>query len=164
VESVRRATPLAVGLIILVGLGAAVAGLGLGAREIAWAFEVQIDEPASIALNIAYRLLVTLGAVALVVLALASLRALRVASVVPEVLIAVGAAVAAAGLAITWAGQALLSFESQDQFWIFALPWTVESIGMVILIAGFAVAGLGRRGSAPQSTDGRRALTETVPG
>ena len=163
-ESVRRAPRLAVGLIVVVGLAAAAAGLGLGVREIAWAFEMQSDQGAFIVLGVAHRLLITLGAVALAVLALAALRALPLAGLVPVVLIAVGAAVAVAGLAITWAGQALLSFESQDQFWVFALPWTVESIGMVILIAGFAVAGLGRRASAPQSTAGPPASPETVPG
>ena len=165
-ESVRRAPRLAVGLIVVVGLAAAAAGLGLGVREIAWAFELQGEQGAFIVLAVAYRVLITLGAVALAVLALAALRALPLAGVVPEALIAAGAAVAAAGLATSWAGQALLSVEAQSAnlAWVWTLPWTVESIGKVILIAGFAVAGLGRRASAPVSADGRRASPETVPG
>jgi hypothetical protein len=164
VESVRRAPPIAVGLVVVVGLAAATAGLGLGIREIAWAFEMQSYEGAFIVVGVTYRLLITLGAVALAVLALVALRVLPRAGVVPEALIVIGATLAAAGLAVTWAGQALLSFESQDQFWVFALPWTVESIGMVLLIAGFAAAALGRRAPVPQPIDGRRASTETVAG
>lgn len=162
VEPVRRTSPFAAGIIVLVGLAAGAAGLGLGAREIAWASEFQRGEDAFIALGVAHRLLTTLGALALALLAFAVLRVLPLAGAVPEVVIAVGAAVAAAGLAATWAGQALLSFEAQDQFWVFTLPWTVESIGKVLLIVGFAVAGLSLASSRSSGT--RQAPTETVPG
>ena len=162
-ESVRRAPRLAVGLIVAVGLAAAASGLGLGLREIAWGIQFQSDQGAFIVLSVAYRLLITLGGVAFAVLGLAALRAFPLAGVVPEVLIAIGAAVTATGLAITWAGQALLSFESQDQFWVFALPWTVESIGKIVLIAGFAAAGLGTA-TARRPSDRPSASVETVPG
>ncbi len=107
----------------------------------------------------------TLAALTLVLLALTAVRAVPRARIVPEVLIAGGATLAAAGLAATWAAQALLSLDAQgsQQLWVFTLPWAVESIGKVLLIVGFAVAGLSLA-SAPHSSDRRQAPTETVPG
>lgn len=165
VDSRRRAHPVAVGLTALVALAAAVAGLGLGIREIAWAFEMESDQGAFIALGVAYRLLLTLGGVALAVLALAALRVLPLTAAMPEVLIALGAAVAAAGLTANWAAQALLSIEAQSAYqgWVWTLPWAIESIGKVVLITGFAAAGLGAA-SARRSADRPSASVETVPG
>lgn len=164
VESVRRASPLAIGLIVTVGMAAAAAGLGLGAREIAWTLELQSGEAAFLALNVAYRLLITLGAVALAVLGVAAVRALPRPGVGPEVLIAIGATVAAAGLAASWAAQAILSIETQSaqQTWVFTVPWVVESIGKVLLIVGFGIAGLSPRRA--RSFDAPRASSETVAG
>lgn len=159
----RRMSPPAAGLILVVGLAAAAAGLGLGAREIAWTIELGSGEPAIIAVGVAYRLLTTLEAIALVVLALAALRALPPARVVPEVLVTAGGTVAAAALAVSWAGQALLSIEAQgaQQAWVWTVPWALESIGMVLIIVGFAVAGRGPA-SARRSTEGGPASAETV--
>lgn len=165
VDPIRRASPLVVGFIVAVGLAAAAAGLGLGVREITWAFELQSDEAAFIALGVAYRLLLTIGGVALAVLALAALRSLPPAGGVPEVLIAAGAAVAAAGLTINSAAQALLSIEAQSAnlTWVWTLPWAVEAIGKIVLIAGFAAAGLGAA-TARRSVDRSSAGAETVGG
>lgn len=162
VESVRRASPLAAGLVVVLGLAVLAAGVGLGAREIAWSADHPSGEGVVIALGVSYRLLVTLEAVALAVLALAALRALPSARILPEVLITVGSVLAAAGLGASWAGQAVLSFEEQDQFWVFALPWTVGALGMILLIAGFAAAGLGL--ASPRSSHGGQAPPEAVPG
>ena len=165
VDPIRRASPLVVGFIVAVGLAAAAAGLGLGVREITWAFELQSDEAAFIALGVAYRLLLTIGGVALAVLALAALRSLPPAGGVPEVLIAAGAAVAAAGLTINSAAQALLSIEAQSAnlTWVWTLPWAVEAIGKIVLIAGFAAAGLGAA-TARRYVDRSSAGAETVGG
>ena len=166
VQAVRRMSPVAVAVIVLVGLAAVAAGAGLGAREITWMFELQSGDVATLGLNVAYRLLTTVGGVALVVLALAAVRARPLVGVTPEMLIAVGAVVAAAGLTASWAGQALLSIEAQSAnlAWVWTLPSAVESTGKIILIAGFAVAGLGQRAPVARPTDGRPASTETVLG
>ena len=162
VESVRRAPRLAAGLVIVLGLAVMVAGLGLGAREIAWAADHPSGEAVVIALGVSYRLLITLEGVALAVLGLAALRTLPSGRIVPEVLITAGSMLAAAGLGASWAGQALLSFEAQDQFWVFALPWTVGALGMILLIVGFAVARPGL--ASPRSSHGHQAPPEAVPG
>lgn len=76
----------------------------------------------------------------------------RRVSLLAWVLVAAAGAQAAIWMAVNW--YRILG----------GLPWTVQSIGMVVLIAGLAAARRRRRASAGQSGDGRRASMETVPG
>lgn len=139
VNALAAAAPVAVGAVTIA------AGVGLLARELVGASDLPQAEPALVALGLVHRILTTLGALGLVALAVAAVRAMPAAGTVAEVLIAGGATLAAAGSAATWAGQSLLSFEAQGQhlLWVFTLPSTASSIGMVVLIAGFGVAALG---------------------
>jgi len=141
---VRRVT--AVGALVPLAVGTcAVAGsIGLLGRELAAASDLPQAGPALIALGVAHRLLAMLGAVGMVGLAIAALRAMPAARVAPGVIIAAGATLAAAGSAASWVGQSLLSFEAQGEhlLWVFTLPWTASAAGMVLLIAGFGVTAL----------------------
>jgi hypothetical protein len=139
VSALSALVPLAVGAV------AVVASVGLLGRELAAAADVSPGGPALIALGLVHRHLPMLGALGLVALAVAAVRARPEAGMVPEMLVAVGATLACAGSAATWVGQWLLSFEAQGThlLWVFTLPWTASSIGMVLLIAGFGLAALG---------------------
>ena len=53
--------------------------------------------------------------------------------------------------------------QGAQQLWVFTLPWAIESLGMVLLIVGFAVAGLSHRSTARLS-DSRHPPTEAGPG
>lgn len=130
--------PLAVGAVAMAG------GLALLGRELAAASDVARGEPAIIAFALVYWLLTTLGPLAFVALAVAAVQTRPPAGMAPEVLIAIGATLAAAGSAASMVGQSLLSFEAQGEhlLWVFTLPSTASSIGMLLLIAGFGVAAL----------------------
>jgi hypothetical protein len=142
--------PVAVGAVVVAG------GLGLLARELGAASEIPDEQAAFVVLGIVHRLLATLGALGLAALAAAAVRAMPVAGVLPEVLIAAGATLAAVGSAATWIGQALLSFEEQSQqlLWVFTTPFAATAVGLVLIIAGFGLAALtGRRGTIGRHGD-----------
>lgn len=165
-QPARVVPPLLTALAIAIGLLAAAANLGPLGRELAFASGLGLTEAAYVALAIVQRSLMAIGAVGLVLLAHAAVRSVPASGSVVATLIATGATLAAAGMAATSAAQSLVPLEAQSEhlLWVFTIPWTVESLGRVVLIAGFAVAALLVAPARPSSSDDRRPPTETMPG
>lgn len=166
VHAARQASRSA--LLVPVGVGAVVVagGLGLLARELGAASEIPDEQAAFVVLGVVHRLLATLGALGLAALAVAAVRAMPATGPLPEVLIAAGATLAAAGSAATWIGQSILSFEVQGEqvVWVFTVPSVLVSIGIVLVIAGFGAAALLAGSATPRSEPDRPASAGTVNG
>jgi hypothetical protein len=165
-RAISPASRLALLVPVVVGAVVVAAGLWVLGRELAMTSEVPQEQAAFIVLGVAYRLLNTLGGIGLVALAIAAVRAMPTNGPLSEVLIATGATLAAVGSAATWIGQALLSFDAQSEqlLWVFTVPETVASIGMVLMVAGFGTAALVARAASPRSERDRAASVETVSG
>ncbi len=151
----RPAGPVSLGRAVAVGTVAVIGVAGLAAGVLFAASEFRLTSSAGfsgieILFGVIYGLSMAVSGVAMAVLAIGALRAMPGGGARPELVIASGATLAAAGAAWTTSAQVLWGQEAlAEQVWpAFVLPGGIAAVGMLLVAAGFALGAVAGRSAS----------------